>query len=68
MEPRLRPYGGSLDEVLGEGRTERLRERLAHRIRATSEEAVGKVVRRVRGEDDAADRDDAGPGELRGEP
>ena len=43
-------FGGSLDEVLGEGRTERLRERLAHRLRTTSEETVGKVVRRVRGE------------------
>jgi CDP-diacylglycerol--glycerol-3-phosphate 3-phosphatidyltransferase len=43
-------FGGSLDEVLGEGRTERLRERLAHRLRAGSEE-VGRVVRRVRRED-----------------
>ena len=45
-------FGGSLDEVLGEGRTERLRERLAHRLRTTSGEAVEKVVRRVRREDD----------------
>jgi CDP-diacylglycerol--glycerol-3-phosphate 3-phosphatidyltransferase len=41
-------FGGSLDEVLGEGRTERLRERLAHRLRAGTE----GVVRRVRREDD----------------
>jgi hypothetical protein len=46
-------FGGGLDEVLGEGRTERLRERLAHRLRATSGEAaerVEKAVRRVRRE------------------
>jgi len=42
-------FGGSLDEVLGEGRAERLRERLAQRIRhSSSGEAVGAVVRRVR--------------------
>lgn len=46
-------FGGSLDEVLGEGRTERLRERLAHRLRrAGSVEAVGAAVRRVRRDDD----------------
>lgn len=44
-------FGGGLDEVLGAGRTERLRERLAHRLRTTSGgavERVEKVVRRAR--------------------
>jgi hypothetical protein len=45
-------FGGGLDEVLGEGRTERLRERLAHRLRPDPEGRVGAVVRRVRGESD----------------
>ncbi len=47
-------FGGDLDEVLGEGRTERLRERLANRLRATPGAAV---VRRVRaaGDDEAPD-------------
>jgi CDP-diacylglycerol---glycerol-3-phosphate 3-phosphatidyltransferase len=52
-------FGGSLDDFLGEGRTERLRERLATRLRATSEGRVGNAVRRARavgGLD--ADRDD----------
>jgi len=43
-------FGGGLDEVLGEGRTERLRERLAHRLRVGSGE-VGRVVRRARRDD-----------------
>jgi CDP-diacylglycerol--glycerol-3-phosphate 3-phosphatidyltransferase len=45
-------FGGGLDEILGEGRTERLRERLAHRLRPDPEGRVGAVVRRVRGESD----------------
>jgi CDP-diacylglycerol--glycerol-3-phosphate 3-phosphatidyltransferase len=48
-------FGGGLDDVLGQGRTERLRERLAHRLRSTSDgavERVEKVVRRVRRDDD----------------
>jgi CDP-diacylglycerol--glycerol-3-phosphate 3-phosphatidyltransferase len=45
-------FGGGLDEVLGEGRTERLRERLAHRLRPDPDGRVGTVVRRVRGESD----------------
>ena len=58
-------FGGGLDEILGEGRTERLRERLAHRLRSTTDgtvERVEKVVRRVRGdgERDARDADDEG--------
>lgn len=44
-------FGGDLDTVLGEGRTERLRERLATRLRNGS--PVDAVVRRVRREDDA---------------
>lgn len=47
-------FGGGLDEVLGEGRTERLRERLALRLRTTSVgavERVEKVVRRARRDD-----------------
>jgi len=51
-------FGGDLDEVLGEGRTERLRERLAHRLRSTSGDAVDAVVRRVRRDGDDG-RDDA---------
>jgi CDP-diacylglycerol--glycerol-3-phosphate 3-phosphatidyltransferase len=54
-------FGGGLDEILGEGRTERLRERLSHRLRSGSEGRVGSVVRRVRGEGDAATD---GPGET----
>lgn len=62
-------FGGGLDEVLGEGRTERLRERLAHRLRTTSGEAVERVekaVRRVRrdngpDEDSERDRDRSAP-------
>ena len=53
-------FGGGLDEVLGEGRTERLRERLAHRLRTTTEgtvERVEKAVRRVRRDDDRAGDD-----------
>jgi len=54
-------FGGSLDEFLGEGRTERLKERLASRLRATSDGRVGAAVRRVRrdhsgDEDQRADR------------
>jgi len=45
-------FGGGLDEILGEGRTERLRERLAHRLRTGTDGRVGAVVRRVRGESD----------------
>lgn len=41
-------FGGDLDEVLGEGRTERLRERLANRLRTGPGAAV---VRRVRAGD-----------------
>ena len=47
-------FGGDLDSVLGEGRTERLRERLASRLRngrGDAVEAVGAVVRRVRRDD-----------------
>ena len=53
-------FGSGLDEVLGEGRTERLRERLAHRLRTTTDgtvERVEKVVRRVR-RDGEADGDE----------
>jgi CDP-diacylglycerol---glycerol-3-phosphate 3-phosphatidyltransferase len=49
-------FGGSLDDFLGEGRTERLRERLATRLRATSDGRVRAVVRRVR-RDHHADSD-----------
>ena len=54
-------FGGGLDDVLGEGRTERLRERFAQRLRTTTGETVErveKVVRRVRrdGDDDVEDR------------
>jgi phosphatidylglycerophosphate synthase len=41
-------FGGDLDSVLGEGRTERLRERLATRLRNGRVETVDAVVRRVR--------------------
>ena len=41
-------FGGDLDTVLGEGRTERLRERLATRLRNGRGDAVDAVVRRVR--------------------
>ncbi len=41
-------FGGDLDEILGEGRTERLRERLAHRLRVSSGTARDVVTRRVR--------------------
>jgi CDP-diacylglycerol--glycerol-3-phosphate 3-phosphatidyltransferase len=41
-------FGSSLDDFLGEGRTERLRERLAGRLRKGSEGRVGAAVRRVR--------------------
>jgi CDP-diacylglycerol--glycerol-3-phosphate 3-phosphatidyltransferase len=41
-------FGGNLDEFLGEGRTERLRERLANRLRVSSGEARDAVARRVR--------------------
>jgi len=47
-------FGGDLDELLGEGRTARLRERLAHRMRSASgdaKEAVARRVRRGNGED-----------------
>ena len=35
-------FGGNLDDFLGEGRTERLRERLASRLRATAEGRIGR--------------------------
>jgi CDP-diacylglycerol--glycerol-3-phosphate 3-phosphatidyltransferase len=41
-------FGGDLDTVLGEGRTERLGERLATRLRNGRGDAVDAVVRRVR--------------------
>ena len=47
-------FGGDLDEVLGEGRTERLRERLANRLRTGPGAAV---VRRVRAGDGDEDPD-----------
>lgn len=53
-------FGGSIEEVLGEGPAHRLRERLAHRIRSTADTTVGhveNVVRRVRGDGPAGERD-----------
>jgi len=41
-------FGGSLDDFLGEGRTERLKERLANRLRANPDGRVRAAVRRVR--------------------
>ncbi len=52
-------FGGSIEEVLGEGPAHRLRERLAHRIRSTADTTVGhveNVVRRVRGDGSAGER------------
>jgi CDP-diacylglycerol--glycerol-3-phosphate 3-phosphatidyltransferase len=56
-------FGSSLEEFLGHGLTERLRERLATRLRATADGRVGTAVRRVRrdGEDgQAGDTRDGG--------